>query len=123
MATKTCGTELKAFYADRDYWVVSPDSNGDDAWYEGLVLEVNGLEQGDDFSIISDLQNGDMVTIVTGEVFANRENFPITSFEEFFNAWKELQRTVHLAVTVPKDKQEAVRAAILAAGGSIKKSR
>ena len=120
MATKTSGTELKAFYADRDYWVVSPDSNGDDAWYEGLVLEVNGVEQGDDFSIISDLELEDQVTILTGVVFANRENFQCASFEAFFIAWRELQKTVHLTVTVPKDKLEAVRAAILAAGGSIK---
>jgi hypothetical protein len=120
MATKTSGTELKAFYADRNYWVVSPDSNGDDAWYEGLVLEVDGVEQGDDFSIISDLECGNMVTIVSGDVFANRENFPRTSFEVFFNAWREQQKTIHLAVTVPKDKEEAVRAAILAVGGSIK---
>jgi hypothetical protein len=119
MTTKTSGSELKAFYADRAYWVVSPDTNGDDAWYEGLVLEVNGVEQGDDFSIISDLESRDMVTIVTGHVFANRENFQCTSFEAFFNAWREQQKTVRLAVTVPKDKQEAVRAAILAAGGSI----
>lgn len=120
MATKTSGTELKTFYADRDYWVVSPDSNGDDAWYEGLVLEVNGVEHGDEFSIISDLENEDDVVIVTGDVFANREDFPSTSFETFFHAWRELQKTVHLTVAVPKEKLEAVQAAILAAGGSIK---
>jgi hypothetical protein len=119
MTTKTSGAELKAFYADRAYWVESPDSNGDDAWYEGLVLEVNGVEHGDEFSIISDLENDDDVVIVTGDVFANRVDFAPTSFEAFFKAWLELQKTVHLAVTVPKDKQEAVRAAILAAGGSI----
>ncbi len=120
MATKTNGAELKAFYNDDGYWLKTPDSKGDDVWHEDLVLVVNGVEQVDDFSITEDLKDEDQVTIVDGAVLSNRDDFADRSFESFFKAWRKQQNTAYLAVTVPKEKLEAVRAAILAAGGSIK---
>jgi len=120
MATKTNGAELKAFYNDDAYWLKTPASKTDDIWHEDLVLMVNGVEQADDFSITEDLKDEDQVTIVDGVVLSNRDDFKGRSFESFFKAWRKQQDTVYLAVAVPKDKQDAVRAAILAAGGSIK---
>lgn len=120
MATKTNGAELKAFYNDDAYWLKSPESKGDDIWHEDLVLVVNGVEQVDDFSITEDLKDEDQVTIVDGVVLSNLADFKDRSFESFFKAWRKQQSTVFLSVTVPKEQLEAVRAAILAAGGSIR---
>ena len=119
MPTKTTGNELKAFYNDDEYWRKTPNSGSDDVWHEDLVLVVNGTEVGDDFSIQSDLMDGDQVTIMDGFVTSNIAGFKETSFESFFKAWRKKQNTAHLVVTAPKDKLEAVRAAILAAGGSV----
>lgn len=120
MATKTSGAELKTFYNDDDYWLKTPGSTSDDIWHEDVVLMVNGVEQAEDFSITDDLKDEDQVTIVDGVIFSNLEGFNDRSFESFFKAWRKKQNTVYLSVTVPKDKLEAVRAAIKAAGGSIK---
>ncbi|HCL4132348.1 TPA: hypothetical protein N2C61_003455 [Pseudomonas aeruginosa] len=120
MATKTTGAELKAFYNDDAYWQKSAANSSDDIWHDEVVLEVNGVEQPDDFSINEDLKDEDQVKIVYGQVLSNRDDFADRSFESFFKAWRKQQNTIYLAVAVPKDKVEAVRAAILAAGGSIK---
>ncbi|HEJ2342309.1 TPA: hypothetical protein ACWLUJ_006169 [Pseudomonas aeruginosa] len=120
MATKTNGAELKAFYNDDAYWLKGADGNSDELWHEDLTLVVNGAEQAEDFSITEDLKDEDQVTIVDGAVLSNRDDFADRSFESFFRAWRKLQNTAYLSVTVPKEKLEAVRAAILAAGGSVK---
>ncbi|RMN21125.1 hypothetical protein ALQ64_02841 [Pseudomonas cannabina] len=120
MATKTNGAELKAFYNDDAHWLKSPESKADDIWHEDLVLVVNGVEQVDDFSITEDLKDEDQVTIVDGVVLSKLDDFKDRSFESFFKAWRKHQNTAYLSVTVPKEKVEALRAAILAAGGSIK---
>lgn len=120
MATKTTGAELRAFYNDDTYWLKSGDGKSDDLWHEELVLEVNGVEQPDDYSINEDIKDEDQVKIVYGHVLSTREGFADCSFEAFFKAWRKQQNTVYLSVTVPKEKLAAVRAAILAAGGSVK---
>lgn len=119
MATKTTGAELKAFYSDDQYWRKTPDSGSDDVWHEDLVLVVNGAEVDDHFSIEDDLKNDDQVTIVDGFVTSNIAGFKEVSFESFFKAWRKKQNTAYLSVSVPKEKLEAVRAAIIAAGGSV----
>ena len=120
MATKTTGAELRAFYNDDAYWLKSGDGKSDDVWHEELVLEVNGIEQSDDFSINQDLKDEDQVKIVYGHVLSTSEGFEGRSFESFFKTWRKQQNTVYLSVAVPKEKLDAVRAAILAAGGSVK---
>ncbi|WOF81592.1 hypothetical protein P5704_027220 (plasmid) [Pseudomonas sp. FeN3W] len=107
-------------YNDDAFWNKSGDNKGEDIWHEELLLEVNGVEQSEDFSISEDLKDEDQVKIVDGLVMSNGKEFAERSFESFFKAWRKQQSTVYLAVSVPRDKQEAVRAAILAAGGSVK---
>lgn len=113
MATKTNGAELKAFYNDDAYW-------GENLWHEDIVLVVNGAEQPDGFSISEDLKDEDLVTIVDGVVLSSSDEVDDRSFESYFKAWRKQQSTAYLAVTVPKEKLDAVRAAIKAAGGTIK---
>ncbi len=118
MATKTTGVELKAFYNDEDFWKRSVDGKVWDIWHEGLILLVNGQEQSEDFSIEKDLQDDDAVTIpVGGLVYLPPDQD--CSFESFFKKWRKQQNTAHLSVSVPKEKLEAVKAAIRAAGGSV----
>lgn len=118
METKTTGAELKAFNNDDSYWGKSADSSVD-IWHDEMVLEVNGVEMPDGFPI-EDLKDEDQVRILNGYVMSNQEGVADQSLESFFKAWRKIQNTVHLAVEVPKQKLESVRAAILAAGGKIK---
>lgn len=122
MATTTNGAELKDFYSDVFYWVKNPDSNGDDGFYDGLVLMVNGVEKGDEFSLLTDLELDDEVVILAGSVF--RSDFPDagTPFESFFNDWRTAQSKVEFTVSLPKGRFEAISAEILAAGGCIRHS-
>lgn len=119
MATKTTGAELKAFYNDDSYWQKDSGPVDDDIWHEDLVLKVNGVVQPSEFSISVDLKDEDQVIIVDGLIMSRQPEFKNRSFETFFKAWKKQQSIVYLAVTVPIEKMEAVRAAILAAGGTI----
>lgn len=117
MATKTTGAELKAFYDDKDFWPESIPNVS--IWFEEVTLKVNGLERDQAFSIADDLQVGDEVTILTGCVLSEGERHVDISFEAYFKKWRKLQNNVHLSVSVPKDKLDAVKAAIKAAGGSV----
>lgn len=114
MATKTTGAEIQAFYDDKDFW---PDENAKGSvWHEELALKVNGTES-DDHEIPS-LNANDQVTIIAGWVSAEGPYEADCLFETYFKRWRKIQNTAHLAVSVPKDKLEAVKAAIKAAGGS-----
>lgn len=119
MPIKTTGAELKAFYNDEKYWGKTQDSSTD-IWHEELVIEVNGVEQPDGYSIDDNLKDEDQVNILNGYVMSNQVEFAERSLESFFKAWRKIQNTAYLSVEVPKDKLEAVRAAILAAGGKLK---
>lgn len=121
MATKTNGAELKAFYNDDDYWQKPANNSPDPIWHEELILVVNGVETTDDFSVNDDLKDEDLVTIVYGTISSILDDFSVTSFESFFKAWRKKQTTVFIAVSAPREKLEAVTAAIITAGGKIRK--
>ncbi|MBM3105582.1 hypothetical protein IIE18_10565 [Pseudomonas sp. V1] len=115
MPTKTTGAELKAFYSDDEFW----NPNGaDDVWQEELELEVNGVVKDDSFSIEMDLKPEDQVRIMAGWVQSTDGSVDL-SFETYFKRWKKQQDTAYLSVQAPKDKLDAIRAAIIAAGGKV----
>lgn len=112
MATRTTGAELKAFYDDDSIWTTCPD-----VWHEELALSVNGKQQ-DSFDIHRDLKDDDQVTILAGYISSD-DNSVVMPFESLFKRWRKVQDTKFLSVSVPKDKLEAVKAAIKAAGGKV----
>lgn len=114
MATKTTGIELKAFYRDDAYW---PDSKEGNVWHEELVLKVNGVES-EEFDVET-LQDADQVTIVAGWIQSDGVYDIECSFESHFKKWRKEQNTTTLSAKVPKDKLDAVKAAIKAAGGTV----
>lgn len=111
MTTKCTGAELKLFHNDDQFW---PES----AWVDDMELEVNGQTVSDNFSISSDLQPNDQVKILAGWV-NGLEGGRDCSFESYFRRWRKQQSTVFLAVMVPRENVEAVKAAIESAGGKI----
>ncbi|MDD2127038.1 hypothetical protein NP544_26205 [Pseudomonas monteilii] len=115
MPTKTIGSELKAFYNDDGFW--KPNGE-DDVWHEELELEVNGQVMDDSFSIGEDLKPEDQVRIMGGWVQSNDGSVDV-SFETYFKRWKKKQDTAFLSVQAPKDKLDAIKEAIIAAGGKV----
>lgn len=114
MATKTSGAEIKAFYRDDAYW---PDDKDGNVWHDDLLLEVNGTES-DDVNI-DELQSSDQVKIVDGYILSHGVYKVDCSFESYFKKWRKEQNTAFISAKVPKDKLDAVKAAIKAAGGTV----
>lgn len=117
MATKTTKAELIAFQNDESQWT-GKDGQKDALWYDDVLFLVNGVERGDGFSP-EDLKDEDQVSILDGFVDSSESGFEIRSLESFFRSWRKKQSTAYLSISVPKDKLDAVKAAIKAAGGKI----
>ena len=111
MATKTTGAEFKAFYGDKKWW---PDG----MWHEDEEITIDGSLPPDDFDL-SSIADGARMVLANGYV-TNEENDELGSFEGYFRRWRKKQTTTFLAVEVPHEKAEAVKAAIIAAGGKVK---
>lgn len=109
--TKCTGAEFKAFYDDNAVWV----HDGEELWVEGFVIAVNGEETEE---MPEDMADSDEVAILGGFVMSANGNVDLDMSVVFRN-WRKKQTTAFLNVQVPKDKLEAVKAAIVAAGGKV----
>lgn len=112
MTTKATGAELKAFYSDKAAW---PGEDGD-TWHDDELILVEGAKVEGYENIPDDAK----VTIEGGVVFSKSwDDESAPSFETHFKRWRKTQNTAFLAVECPKDKLDAVKAAIRAAGGKV----
>lgn len=113
MAVKCTGAEYKAF--------ISSDW-GDGVYMDDYAIAINGekydqLEGGLE-DAEENLQPGDKVVIMEGGIY--QDSGYVRSLESHFKLWRKKQATAFLAVECPNDKLEAVKAAIVAAGGKVK---
>lgn len=109
---KTTGAEWKAFLHDDAYW---GEWAFDDYCY---IINGHELENGVDEDTLSDL---DVVKVDGGYVFDQAPGSDKTgTLSAFFSKWRKQKTTEFLSVEVTKEKAEAVRAAIIAAGGKVK---
>jgi hypothetical protein len=109
---KTTGAEWKAFLHDDAYW-------GEWA-FEDQCYIVNGNSLGMD-AHEDTFADTDAVKVDGGYVWDQAEGSEKTSpLSAFFSKWRKQQTTEFLSVEVPKEKADAVRAAIVAAGGKVK---
>lgn len=113
MALKTTGKELKAFLADDAIW---PDQSDDNVFHEEVTLMVGGVERDSDYLV--KITDDEAVTVTSGYVTSVGKTQVDCTFEAYLKKWRKQQNTVFLSVSVPKDKLDAVKAAIKAAGGS-----
>ncbi len=110
---KTTGAEFTRFYNDPEVWT-------GDAFHEGEFIILNGVEMeegGVDFSALND---EDAIQLEGGVVYGDqRGETELGSMEGLFRKWKKKQACVFFTVEAPKDKFDAIKAAIKAAGGKI----
>src|SRR5690242_13313142 len=114
MTTKTTGAEFKSFYNDDAIW--PRDGN---TWHEDEYVTVDGSDwdYGREYTEMPDAAK---VTIGGGIVFSPQFDGNEPSFEAYFKSWRKAQTTEFMSVECSKDKADAVRAAIVAAGGKVK---
>ncbi len=115
MTIKATGKEFNDFYNDPAFWRKHGE-NVEGTWHEDEELFINGELVWDyDYTQI---QETDSVEIRGGCVF-NPVGVKEVSFEGYFKRWRRLQTTELFVVTTPKDKSDAIKAAVRAAGGVV----
>lgn len=110
---KTTGAEWKAFNEDSSYWA--------EFCVEDEIVTVNGSRVDEHSSYVETLADADKMTVDGGWVADQADGSDNEySLETFFRRWRKQQTTEYLSVEVPKEKADAVRTAIRAAGGKVK---
>lgn len=108
---KTTGAEWKRFYNDKQAW---PEG----AYHDDTVVAVDHLiDPNQDLSEVAD----NVILDVQGGDFYLKDGTH-TDLVDYFSEWLKKQTTSCGVFESPKDKFEAVKAAILAAGGSLVQS-
>lgn len=107
---KTTGAEFWRFYNDDKFW---PDG----AWHDDTLVKVNG-EVIDDYEP-KNIPDNAQVLIDGGVIFMDEHGDENVAFESHFRKWRKAQDTESIVIECPKDKIDAVKAAIKAAGGKI----
>jgi hypothetical protein len=110
---KTTGAEWKAFNADNAYWA--------EFYVEDELVTVNGEAVDEHTFEANSLADADKVTVdggwVADQATGSDKEY---SLDTFFRRWRKQQTTEYLSVEAPKEKADAVRVAIVAAGGKVK---
>lgn len=114
MAVKTTGAEFKRFYEDENFW---PKDDGR-TWHDDEVVTVNGIEQKDgvDTTVMAD---DAAVRLEGGIVYGPKWDGNEPSLEAYFKRWRKLQNTSSFLVECDTAHLDAVKAAVLAAGGRV----
>jgi hypothetical protein len=108
---KTTGAEFWAFYNDKTFWPAG-------SWHDDTLIIVNGKDV-EDYTP-ENIPDDAQLLIEGGIVYLDDQGRDDTAFESFFKKWRKTQNTVFLSVECPKDKVDAVKSAIKAAGGKAK---
>jgi hypothetical protein len=105
---KTTGAEFWRFYHDDIFW---PDGS----YHDDSLVRVNG-EEVEDYTRDS-IPDDAKIEIEAGVVVF--EDGDEVSLESHFKKWRKAQNTASIVVECPKDKLDAVKAAIKASGGRV----
>lgn len=114
MSVMTTGAELKKFYNDKTAWPTG-------VWHEDEELEIDGVAIDRDkveLDIGKDIEDTAKVKVAGGFLMDDTGK-DLGTFENHFKKWRKAQTSVFVSVEIPKDKEEAVLAAIKAAGGRV----
>jgi len=118
MAVKCTGAEFKRFYADSKYWIGPEQSKEDHTWHDDGLFYVNDVEQPEGIDT-DQLLDTDTVKIEGGVVFGEVVGPKEPSLESYFKRWKKEQTTTAFLVECDIAMVEAVKKAVIAAGGKV----
>lgn len=111
MAVKMTGAEWLAFYSDPSFWPKG-------AWHDDEEFLVDGSPASDGLDLAK-VPPEASITVSGGIVYIRATDNHGPSLESYIRRWRKVQTTTMIAVEVPKEKLEAVKAAIAAAGGKV----
>ena len=112
MPIKTTGAEFKRFYSDKEWW---PKGR----WHEGEDVKINGEDVDSTEADLGSVVDTDRLSISGGFVYDDNNDTDCGSLESYFRKWRKQQTNIFLSVECPKDRVDAVKAAITAAGGKV----
>lgn len=126
MTIKCTGAEFLRFYNDKAWWFSNEDktalSDDEHTYWEDACVFVNGEQiQEIEFDFDNDLKPTDTVSVSGGVVFGKVVGAKEPSVEGYLKRWLKAQDTKSILVDCPKDKLDAILAAIKAAGGTVQK--
>lgn len=110
MTTKTTGAEWKRFYNDKTAW---PEG----FWHDDEIMTLNGEEPPEDWDL-GEVADTAALSILAGVVF-NAEGDSVASLESHFKKWRKQQNTASVAVEIPKDKLDELKALVKTIGGKV----
>ena len=113
MAKKITGLEFKKFWSDKAFW---PDQT----YTDDVVFKVNEKVM-DENADIANANDMDLITIENGFVLESTmyKSCETPSLLSYFRKWQKTQTTSSFLVDCDNSLLEAVKAAVLAAGGKI----
>ena len=111
MSIKTTGAEWNAFYADKEAWPKG-------AWHEDEDLTIDGKWAGEDYDL-ANIAPAAAVSVSGGIVYLDGAGAEGPSLESHFRTWRKKQSTARFSCEAPINLADAVKAAIVAAGGKV----
>jgi hypothetical protein len=121
MTVKCTGAEFLRFYNDKDWWFSGDSIPMDDRTYwEDASIFVNGKMIPEyEFDFEADLKPTDQVAVSGGVVFGKVVGAKEPTVEGYLRRWLKAQSTATVVIECPKDKLDALLAAVKMAGGRI----
>lgn len=119
MAVKCSGKDFMQWYNDPAYWFTGSVPIDERTYWEDAQFFVNGEQIDEEFDFDKDLKPEDVIEVSGGVVFGKVAGKTEPSVEAYLKRWLKAQNTISLVVHCPKDKVDAIKAAIKAAGGSM----
>jgi hypothetical protein len=107
---KCTGAEWLRFYDDKDFWP-------EDAWHEGELLIVNGVNYEEGEHDLSSVHADAVMRITGGVVYGLPEDS--VSLETHFKRWKRKQATTTFVVEIPNTDIEYFKAQVKICKGKI----
>lgn len=111
MTVKMTGLEWKAYVVDDSSWPDGGYVEDEEVSINGCVIEYNSFDT-------DDINDGDVVTLSGGQIIIPDSEKEMT-MESHFKKWRKAQPVTYLTISVPHEKLEVVKAAIVSAGGKL----
>ena len=98
-------------------WKAYLESWPDGQWFDDCDETINGVP-GDEFGL--DTPDDAVVEFTCGVVFANENDRAGESLVAHFKRWQKAQTHDTIVISIPKDKQDELKAFLCGVGGSMK---
>jgi hypothetical protein len=112
MGIKLTGAEWKTFMDDEAVW--------SDHYMDDDVIIMDGITYGDDRTHnLPEVAPTARIEVVSGVICCEEPPYEYQDLVSAIRRWKKAQTTISFVVEIHKDKADAVKSAVKAAGGKV----